>query len=495
MIKQIIGFFSNNSEEKVESKLVRPTALLSSDKNEALSGVTIKQVKEMLLSEDIAEVVKLFDLMTSRDLHLAGALSTRQDQLQSLEYKITGDDTVVKFAKSYLESIEFALFLKSLTSSIDYGFSVLDLSWSITPLGRENYFVPTSHKLISARYFNYDSLKKDDLTSLYLTVDKEKRYLSSYDTRKILTHFHKTDTEHITRYSVLYKCAWFVALKHQVIASNMQWFDALGVPPLIINQDTTDEKDLESVLYQALSLRSNSVGIFPKGVEISMLTEKMSKNDFLTFIEYIDKQVSYFVTGQTMATTSGSTGSYAQAKVHENRLIEKKKFDAKLLDKSITDLLNIIIEQNFSEPKKVLFKFVVKESKDLKELSETVKNLEDGGFEVPATYVEEEFGIAGVKRKAVETIANNRQFFTEYNASKSTINTDTIEKEVGKIDLNTVEEALTTRLIGAIEKTKSFEEAYALLADDESIDIEELENLLAQYITNGQMQGVDDGND
>jgi len=54
----------------------------------------------------------------------------------------------------------------------------------------------------------------------------------------MLLHLHKTDTEHITRYSPLYKAAWFVALKHQVIASNMQWFDAIGVPPLIINTPT-----------------------------------------------------------------------------------------------------------------------------------------------------------------------------------------------------------------------------------------------------------------
>ena len=483
------------NEAKPETKLVRPSRLPRSGKHEALDGVTIKQVKEMLLSEDLAQVIKLFGLMTQRDLHLSATLSSRRDQLQSLPFVIEGDEGMVRFANAYLESIQFNLLLQNLSASLEYGFSVLDLNWDVQELEGQSYFVPVEQKLLSARYFNYDAKKLSDKEALYFTVDKKKKYLTSYDTRKMFLHLHQTDTEHITRYSPLYKAAWFIALKHQVIANNMQWYDSLGVPPLIINQDTADEKDLEAVLYQALSLRSNAVGIFPQNVDAKLLTEGTgSKADFLTFINYIDKQVSFFITGQTMATTSDGKGSYALAKEHAKRLTEKQTFDGKLIAKSLTDLLNMIIEQNFSTPKKVQFKFIVKEQRDLKESSEVVKNLEGAGFEIPAEHIESEFGIKGVKRKTTPTPTQNNHI--EWNVAKPTKPTlplDKTQAEVAKADLNSVEVTLMERFLNVLQTAESYEEAFEMLATDESIDTQELEELLAQYIANAQMQGLDDG--
>ena len=502
MINGIKRFFNiEKNAAKTDSKLIRPSTLPKSGKNEAVTGVSIKQVKEMLHSDDISQVIKLFSLMTQRDLHLSGALSSRRDQLQSLPFTIEGDSEASKFALAYLEGIEFNLLLQDLSSALEYGFTVLDLNWDVQTINDKPYFVPVRQKMLSARYFNYDDKKHTDKEALYFTIGDKKKYLSSYDTRKMLLHLHKTDTEHITRYSPLYKAAWFIALKHQVIASNMQWFDALGVPPLIINQDTADEKDLESVLYQALSLRSNAVGIFPKNVDAKLLTEGMgSKSDFLSFINYIDKQVSFFITGQTMATTSDGKGSYAQAKEHANRLTEKQTFDAKLIGKTITDFLNMIIQQNFSTPKEVVFRFVIKEQRNLKEASEVVKNLEGAGFEIPAKHIEKEFGIEGVKRKASTgsaTEANRRVLSpdnTDNNAQNKTLPLDKTAAEVAKADLNSVEVTLMERFLNVLETAESYEEAFEILDTDENIDTDELETLLAQYIANAHLQGLDDGN-
>ena len=495
-IRKLFGIEHN----KNENALVRPAGLPISGKNESLTGVTIKQVKEMLHSEDLSQVVKLFDLMLQRDLHLSGALGARRDQLQSLPYVIDGSNKdAVDFARAYLNAMEFNLFVQDISSALNYGFTVLDLVWDVMELDGKHYFVPVRQKMLSARYFNYDDAKPTDIESLYFTIKEKKKYLSSYDSRKMLLHLHKTDTEHITRYSPLYKAAWFVALKHQVIASNMQWFDALGVPPLIINQDTADEKDLESVLYQALSLRSNAVGIFPKGVDAKLLTEGMtSKSDFLSFINNIDKQVSFFITGQTMATTNENGGSYALAKEHANRLTEKQTFDAKLIAKTITDFLNMVIAQNFSNAPKVTFSFVLKEQRNLKESSEVVKNLEASGFEIPAAHIEKEFGIEGVKRKdpqdvneANRTETDGGDLFKERNTQS--IPADKTAAEVAKADLNGVEDALTKRLLEVLSEAQSYEEAYEILLEDESVDADALEALLAQYIANAQMQGLLDG--
>jgi phage gp29-like protein len=485
---------SLNSQTKEPKTLLRPTVVPTAGKNEAVTGVTIKQVKEMLHSEDLTQVVKLFTLMTQRDLQLAGALQTRRDQLQSLSYKIEGNKEAVKFATSYLESIKFNLLLQDLSSALEYGFSVLDLQWSVKELDSKSYFVPTRLKLLSARYFSFDDKKQSDLEALYFKVKDKKKYLSSYDARKMLLHLHQTDTEHITRYSPLYKSAWFVALKHKVIASNMQWFDALGIPPLIINQDTADEKELESVLYQALSLRSNAVGIFPKGVDAQLLgSGGMGKADFLSFIQYIDDQVSFFITGQTLATTGGAGGSYAQAKIHADRLSEKQSFDAKLIGATITELLNTVVSVNFANAPTLKFSFVLKEHKDLKESSEVIKNLEASGFEVPAEHVEREFGIKGIKRKDALTQANNTTFLVEKNVQSKKLPLDKTSEQIEKLNLNAVEEQLNERLIKVLNKAKSFEEAYEMLASNDTVDTEALEKLLAQYIANAQMQGFDDG--
>ena len=467
------------------------------DRSEAMTGVTIQQVKEILTGDDLSQTVRLFDLMVQRDLHLSGALSQRRDQMQTLPYKIEGAPQEVALAEDYLKQIGLGTLLQDLSSALVYGFSAQDLVWEPMTLDNKAAIAPRP-TLLSPRYFAYDHSKPSDRQGLYYTQNEKKRYLGTLDRRKILLHLHRTETEQIERYSPLYKAAWFVALKHQVIASNMQWFDSLGVPPLIIATDTADAKVLDDVLYQALSLRSNAVGIFPKEVDAKLLTEGVgSKADFLSFIHYIDEQVSFFITGQTLATGSGSTGSYAQAKEHANRLYEKLSLDARLYAATLTALLNQIIAANLSAPKGVTLRFTVKKKGDKKEDSEVVKNLTESGYEIPTAYIEEQFGIKGVTKAPAKesnhTTEHNRRVRTHAPSDNTqTKPLDRVSAAIVNSDLKQVEEALTQRLLQAIQEADSYEEAYALLVEDEQIDMEMLEKLLSRMIANAQLAGLGD---
>lgn len=492
MLEKLFKGFKNLKKEKI--------TINRSDKQQDITGLSPKQIKTILMQDDLNTLLPLYHLMLERDLHLASEINKRKISLISLPYIIScSDDTIKDFINEWLDNINIHSLLSELSSSLAYGFCAIDIVWGSTTINNNSYFTPVSFSSFNQRFIhcdnNIDTLKSP-LDYLFIKQDGNELFFKDMDSRKLLTHFHKIDTGNITDYAILKKVAWFIALKHLVISHNINYYDNLAVPPLIIKTDKSDDDEaLQEIMTQALSLRSNSVGIFGKDDLVELLSAKSSPANFLEFIDKIDTQISIFINGNTLSSDSKKSGSYALGKVHQDIGEVYNKFDGILLSNTLNEFIKQVVAMNFPNPPAVKFLLQKEQNKDLKTLSEIYKNIDSMGYKIPIKHIEETFNIQNMELHDKKEIKENNKTTKEVNKKTFSKNMDHIDDELEKLDpnLNSISKDINKHLISILNQANSYDEALEIIVNNYKGDnLKKLESKLSQVILNSELIGLSD---
>jgi len=497
---------SKNSTEKTGTTKTpkgKTITLQLEDKHEPFGTLNIATIKTILEEEDFAQMQSLYFYMM-RDLKISSVVLSRRQPLLGLDYTIETKNE--QFKEWLAKNVDMGELINQLSSAIYYGVSLTDVSY--TPF--EHKLKP-AFKLISPRYLyaHKDKKLQETIDHLYVKQGDKKLFINKIDPDRMVFHKHSIDIGEITDFSVASKLVWYFSLKHIVLAHNLQYFDNVATPPLIA-KTSGDEDELINTLYD---LKSSSVGVFNTDDIIEYLKID-NKADFLAFIEYIDRQIATFVLGNTLSTGEGKNGSKAQSQTHENRQKEVLQFDARLIAKTLSDYLTKLEALNFSNAQGVKFTFPFKEKKDLKMLSEVVKNLSDSGFELDVDDIQEKFGLKIIgKKEPVESQVKAPQNTVPEksdnhiqnkpcscgalpnNKAKSENNANNLPKphdflDAQNVDTKTIENNLVNAVETALKQANSYEGAYqVLLGLYQDMPLDKLENALFTAIANSQLLG------
>lgn len=384
-----------NAETQTEdkSKLVksRPIQLFMQDKHEPFGTLSIDAVKAMLIDEDFSEMQSLYFYMM-RDLKIASAVLTRNQQLLGQNFSIKSENQ--DFMDWANKEVPLDELIGQMVSAIYYGVSLTDVRYEVLNLKRTPRFVQISPRFLYADQTDTKGQLKTTREHLYIRQATNKVFLTSLDPSRIVFHKHPIDIGEITDFSLASKLVWYFSIKHLTLAHNLAYFDNVATPPLIA-KSSGNEDELINTLY---TLKSACVGVFDKDDVVEYLKVD-NKADFLAFIEYLDRQIATLILGNTLSTGEGKNGSRAQSEVHENRQTDILKFDARLIEKSITAYLNRLEKLNFANAKGVVFTFDLKQKKNLLDLSAVVKNLSDSGFILDDADIEAQFGFKILGKK------------------------------------------------------------------------------------------------
>lgn len=475
------------TNKKTSSK---PIQLEIKDKHEPFGTLSIAKIKRILADEEFSELQSLYFYML-RDLEISSAEQTRREQLLSVDYTLTSDN---KAFIAYAENLQLDNLITHLSSSIYFGIALID-----APLEFKNNLYIPNFNLISPRYIHAKVGEKLKSTKehLYIKQGFDKKYISSLDFNCALFHKHPISIGTITDFILANKIVWYFSLKHLVIAHNLQYFDAVATPPLIAKS----EGDVETLVDTLFTLKSAGVGGFSKDDVIEYL-KAPPKADFLSFIKYIDNKISKAILGNTLSTDQSQTGSYAQSIIHQNRQHEKLAFDARLIQKTITQYLNRLEILNFSTPRGIDFKFEVKQQQDIKELTEAAKNLTDAGFELDQDDLQEKSGfkIIGKRTKQSNAISLHSSL-PEVNSdndcpccnniNSETNNTKTLPADYldeQNVKTKEIEKELITQVEKVLNKASNFDEALNnLLELYPTMSLDKLEKTLEQNIVNSKI--------
>lgn len=427
LYEKSLNAISNSTPETIKKIFTKPITF-QVPKNDEAKMIDFSVVKSAIQSGDLNRLLGIYQKILNCDLNMSGSLETRKDALLSLPIVFEAGEKEQKIIDKILENFEFDDFLKAITNDMYYGISMQNIVYEI----KENLILPVSYKTIFPTNLNEEL--KDNVSKLYFNVgDDKKLYINTIDTNRLIIHKHSVDNSALQTNSIAYKLLWSAILKHTIITLNLEFFDKAAVPPLIITvDDLSDEKKATELFGQMMELKSTSVGMFTPDVKIDTLKFD-SKADFEKSIEYIDKKMDKFILGGNLSSSSEKSGSQALGNVHNERLMEKVRADSKLLSKTITKFYNQILALNLASHTPVKFSFVLPEEKNQEELkvkSETIKNLSESGYVVPAEEVSKIMNIKNITFKKVEAPSSNHIELNKTNSKSNDSDTRILEDEV-----------------------------------------------------------------
>jgi len=447
--------------------------------------ITIEEVKKAIAANDFEMLMNLYYLFYTRDLKIAEGVDKRRDGILSLNYKIENSNP---FIEKFLEDFNIKRFIKQISDAIYYGFAVVDVAYEI----KNNYLYPKPKKIPPL------ALKYDELSEEFYFIEKNTtKQIYLKDLQDKIIFYNHTGSEKIHNENLAYKIIFYAILKHTTITLNMQYFDSLAIPPLIVKGGGDDEEKVKELLAQLANLKSNSFGIFPDNISIDSL-KVSNQADFLGLINYFDNLIAHYLTGQGTAADGTKQGSYALSKTTNERLKEKIKADAEFIEEEVTKFLNKIIKIN-TNYSPVKFEFIFENEVNKKELSQVIKTLNDAGYEVDEEYISSTLKIP-VKKKTLTQ--ENNSFLALNSEIKKRVpekSSDFLghrplsyqEDQLINTDLSDVKNELN-KVYKILENCSSFEEA---LSKIEKFDNPKMEKALESIIFANSLLGrlEDDG--
>ncbi len=455
------------------------------DKTSDSKFISFSLLKAAIGENDFVKMSELYSLVLDIDLNIAGSIEQRKNALLENEFKIESDDkNFLSFFEKLNENFDFEQFIENLTNAIYFGIDLQELSYII----KDGLILPTKTKEIP-----YNCLSKDENLKEFYLEDKEnnKLYLKDFNELKLVTFFYNYNKQSFINNSLSAKLLYYSVLKHSVITLNLEYLDKNAIPPIIVKSDNMDDEKLaQELLTQLQLLKSNSFGIFDKEIEINTLKQD-KESKFLELLEYCDKKQNELILGGNLNGSSEKVGSQSLGKVHESRLKEIIKSDAKKISKFITLYLRKLCELNFTDIPKFNFKIIVPDNEDAQVLetkSKTIKNLTEAGYIIPLEHIEKEFNITGVKFKNLETKEPN--YFIETNRQKS-LPLDLIDKSLeSKKQIKNNEKEIEKIINDILKNSNSFEEAYEnMITKYDDISLDNFEKNLQKYIASSQLFG------
>ncbi|WP_294967105.1 DUF935 family protein, partial [Sulfurimonas sp.] len=330
----------NKILDKFKPTLGRNIKLDITNENEA-KLLNFSVVKAAILSNDLNQLMGIYQKVLNCDLNISGKLETRKDALLSLPFAIESTPKEKIIIDKVLENFDMEDLLKSIANDMYFGISMSNIVYEI----QDNLILPISHKAIMPTLLNEEILK--GVSKLYFNnSDEKKSYIDTIDKNRLIIHQHKVDNSKLQNSSIAYKLLWSAILKHTIITLNLEYFDKAAVPPLIIKvDDLSDTKKADELFGAMMELKSTSIGMFQKDMDIDTL-KFGSKVDFEKSINYIDKKINEFIVGGNLSSSSEGSGSQALGRVHDDRLMEKIKADSKIINKTISRFLNQVLALN-----------------------------------------------------------------------------------------------------------------------------------------------------
>lgn len=279
---------------------------------------------------DLSALVELSEEIEDRDSHLQSVAGTRRDALTLLEWHIESAaeveddvpdqalaDAAAQYCRETLKRMEeFPEALEHLASAIGPNLAVCELVWNertelidVTP-------VPSNRLVADYQRGAGVRILTEDEPSIGIAAEAQ----------KFTVHVPKAKGGSAMRCfpprGALIRPALLLHLvKHLAVKDWAIFCEVFGMPVRVAKykQGASAEEKTEALDMLRL-LGADAVGIFSEAMQLELVeTPNRGVAPYDAIIAWAERQQSILYLGQTLTTdTSGGTGTYAAAKVHDN---------------------------------------------------------------------------------------------------------------------------------------------------------------------------------
>lgn len=314
---------------------------------EGLTPWRLAAIHKAAAAGDPRSWLELAEDIEERDAHYLSVLGTRRRQVAQLPITVeaASDDAAhaehAAFLRDWLDGgvLDEALF--DMLDAIGKGYSVCEITWSSTV----KRVVPERIEWRRPEWFHFDEIDGETLRLQELTTREE---LSPV---KFIIHRHKAKSGLTIRSGLARVASWSWMYKSFTAKDWAIFTQNYGAPIRVGRYDRNASEADIAILRQAVrNIAGDCAAIIPKGMEIEFVALKdASKSGDLyeKRADWLDRQVSKLVLGQT-TTTDAVSGGHAVSQEH--RLVQEdiERADAKVLATTLRrQLVPNIIAFNF----------------------------------------------------------------------------------------------------------------------------------------------------
>lgn len=360
------------------------------------SGMTPERLAYVLHQATIGsarDYLTLAEEMEERYLHYASQVQTRRLAIEGVKPSVAVPKGVpakiVDFVHELVDNAQFRDMLGALTDGIAKGYAVAEPLWEY----ERSKLRPVAYMWRDQRFFQFDLVTQ---TQLRLAVDGS---MEGEPLQKptFITHMPRSKGGIPIRRGFARAAAWAFLLQSFALKDWSAFAEIYGIPLRLGRYHSgASEKDKKALLQAVRSIASDAAAIIPQGMNLEFVETKGQRGEavFGSLLDYLDKQVSKLVVGQTMTADNGA--SMAQAKVHNEVRLDINRADGVQLANTINrDLIPWAVAMNFGpQDDYPRLEMPVAEPEDTKALADGVAKLVPLGLRVSQAEIRSKFGLS-----------------------------------------------------------------------------------------------------
>lgn len=298
----------------------------------------------------IIDYLELAEAMEEKDLHYAGVIGTRKRQVSQLPITVeAASDAELDQAKAQLirdwlkrDTLEAEIF--DILDAAGKGFSLVEIIWGL----RHKPWLPERLEWRDPRWFEFDRV--DGRTPL-LRGNGAPQPLPPF---KFICHTGANKSGVPIRGGLARPAAWAYLFKNFALKDWVSFAEVYGFPIRLGKYDAgATEEQIRTLMRAAASVSQDAAAVIPRSMELEFVSSNSngSADLYERLCEYLDKQVSKLVLGQTATTDSEGGGLGGSGAQHNDVRGDIERADAKLLAATLNrDLVRPIIDLNFGRP-------------------------------------------------------------------------------------------------------------------------------------------------
>jgi phage gp29-like protein len=363
-----------------------------------LASLTPAQVAEILRRASMGDahdfLIAAADI-EEKDLHYRAVLQTRKLAVAGLPWDVQPADEsraakkAADLARRVLESIDLPDLMVQLLDALSKGYAVAEILWQTDG----PTWVPAAILPREAHWFRFDRETGRALRLMDGTPDGQE--LPLY---KFVCHTPKVMAGIPLMGGLARSALWAWVFKSYALRDWAAFAELYGQPIRLGKYEAGATREDIAVLKRAVfELGSDAGAVIPAGMALEIVesgSKTASADLYQRLIEYLDRQVSKAVLGQTLTTDQGSSGSLAQARVHNEVRADLMRADARALASTLTrDLIAPLIRLNMPGAPLPHLRLIVEEPEDMAALADQLAKLVPLGMPIPQAWVREKWGI------------------------------------------------------------------------------------------------------
>lgn len=359
-------------------------------------GLTPQRLASIMLRAELGDAtayLALAEEMEEKDLHYRSVLATRKLQVSGLEMTVEAasdaaeDVRAADLVRDFLaeEILQSALF--DILDAVGKGYSASEILWD-TEGAR---WQPREIVWRDPRWFGYDPLE-----GRTLRLVSETGMLEPLAPAKFVVHTSKSKSGLPIRGGLARAAAWSYLFKNFDIKAWLLFCEVYGHPLRLGKYDSQASPEEREILLRAVrNIAADHAAIVPQSMLVEFVDAKAQGNAvmFEKLAEYLDRQVSKAVLGQTGTTDTGSRVGTAEA--HERVRADIEQSDAVQLAATLNrDLVRPLVTLNLGQRKVYpRLRIYRPDQEDVTALVDSVVKLLPFGLKVESSVMADKLGL------------------------------------------------------------------------------------------------------